>query len=177
MPIIAEHDGEILATVAGVVLQPDLGTVEGFFVRTRGFPRSEALLLQVQDIRHFGHRVHVCSKNVLSPLEELVRLRPLLEEKRAILGQRILTESGGSLGVCRDVQFETKTFRLEWLFPKKFLRWRTAVPASAIVEVRTDAVIVRDPVIHAEARSGHTVLKALDGLAEGPVPPRLPEAS
>ena len=86
------------------------------------------------------------------------------------MGQRLQTESGVALGVCRDAQFDTKLFRLEWLFPRLFLRWGVAVPASAIVEVRTDAVMVRDSVLGAVTDSGAPVFKALDDLTKAPTP-------
>ena len=172
-PIVTEDMEERVGVLDGALVHPDLGRVEGVFVRVAGFFHSARLFLPSQDIRHWGHRIRILSSDVLVPLEEIVRLQAFALEGRTVLGQRIRTESGVLVGVCRDVQFETATFRLEWIFPKTFLRWQPALPASAIVEVRPDAVIVRDLSV-TEKRS---VLKTLDELTEAPVPPRLPDAS
>lgn len=161
-----------LGNVVGVILHPDRGSVEGFMVRARGFPRHEALFLSVHDISHWGARVRVRSADCLAPLDDFIRLKSFLQEGRTILGQRIMTAEGQSLGVCRDVQFETKLFALEWLFPRKFFRRRPPIPVSAIIEVRSDAVIVRDPLLPAEAGKKLPVMQALQELAE-----RLPEVS
>lgn len=175
MPVVPENGGAPCGRICGILLQPDLGIVQGFFVRGAGTPlRVAELFLAVPDILHWGTRVRVRSDETLAPVEELVRLQAQLHEGRKILGQRIVTEAGRGLGRCRDVQFETKTFRLEWIFPKKFLRLRTPLPASSIIEVRREAVIVRDPEI--PVRSEQTgVIKVLQNL-EVPVPPQ-PEAS
>ncbi len=176
-PVIADSGEETVGTLSGLLLHPDLGTVEGFFVRTRGILRTEELFLSVRDILHWGKSIQIHDAGVLLPLEEHVRLHRLAEEGRTILGQRILTESGTAFGVCRDVQFETKTFRLEWLFPKKWMRWRPGIPVTAIVEVRPDAVIVHDALLEERSGTKRTVLQTLDRIAEAPGPPRLPEAS
>lgn len=62
-----------------------------------------------------------------------------------MLNQRIRTESGTSLGRCRDVQFNTDTMHIEWIFPRKWFRWGMALPVSDIIEVRNDAIIVKHP--------------------------------
>lgn len=174
-PVVAEDGEEQIGSLAGAVVHPDLGTIEGFYVGRPGFlGRGEELFLPAMDVLHWGHRIRVRSEDALVPLEDIVRLHALAGEGRTVIGQQIVTESGVSLGTCRDIQFETKTFRLEWIFPKKWLRFRTEIPASSIIEVRPDAIVVRDALAGVTERS---VLKALDELAEGPVPPRLPDAS
>jgi hypothetical protein len=96
----------------------------------------------------------------------------LFDEGRSILGQRIRTENGLTLGMCGDVQFDTQTFTIEWLFPRRWWRWGRPLPASAIVEVRPDAVIVRDQLAKTEPITAK-VLQTLDQLAE-PVVPQTP---
>ena len=171
MPIVTENGDIVIGQISGIFLNPDTGVVEGFFVQTGGMFGAEDLFLASQDIRHWGTRVRILSEDMLSPPEERVRLEAIAAENRPLLGQTIVTKSGTRLGRCRDVQFETKTFRLEWLFPRGWLRWRLPVPVSAIIEVKKEAVIVRDA--FAGERPG--VLKVIDELTESSVP-RMPEA-
>ncbi len=144
MPVLGEDTGQILGTVSGILIHPDTGVIEGVFVHAPGFFSHEDLFLGVVDILHWGMRITVRSADVLSPLEDRVRLQPLLAGDRPILGQRMMTESGMVLGRCRDVQFSTKDFRLEWLFPKRFFQWKIPVPASQILEVRRDVVVIKE---------------------------------
>ncbi|ALM09970.1 MAG: hypothetical protein PeribacterA2_0595 [Candidatus Peribacter riflensis] len=145
MPIRAEDTEEVIGVVNGILLHPDRGTVEGFFLRVPGFFSSSSLFLSSFDIAHFGRVITVRDHDRIAPAEDFLRVRPLLEDPRSILGQRIQTESGMSMGRCRDVQFETGSLRFTWLFPKRFFRWRDPIAAREIIEVRPAAIIVRDP--------------------------------
>lgn len=144
LPVLDEDAGEIVGTISGILLHPDTGTVEGFFIRGPGlFPRNDLFLFS-NDILHWGLRVTIRSAEVLSPMEDLIRLQSLLAGERPVLGQRMVTEGGRALGRCADVQFSTKDFRLEWLFPRRFWRNSIPVPASQIIEVRSDGIILRE---------------------------------
>lgn len=140
MAVVDDRSDDVLATVTGVFVHPDLGKVEGFFVRTSVGDE----FLAVQDIARWGRHVSVRDPDTIAPLDERVRLSALWDEGRFVLGQKIVTESGLLLGKCADVQFETDTFRLEWLFPRRWFRWKRPLPAWAILEVRPDAVVVRE---------------------------------
>lgn len=165
MSIVDDRGDSALGTVSGLFLHPDLGTVEGLFVRGAG-----EQFLAVQDIVHWGKTIVIRDEDVLSPLEERVRLVALWGEGRRVLDQKIITESGRILGRCRDVQFETVTFRLEWIFPRKFFRWGRALPASAILEVRPEGIMVRESELPAESVEVVTTVAAdaIDAIATTP---------
>ena len=61
------------------------------------------------------------------------------------------------------MQIDTERLRVEWLFPRRLLQWGVALPFSEVIEVRKDAVIVKDPVIGAPEPSKSP---AFEGLAE-----------
>jgi len=145
LPILAEDSEELLGTISGIVLQPDTGKVEGFFVRVPRFLHSDQLFLSAMDISRFGMRVLVRSGDVIAPPNEFLRIQPFLADKRTILGQLVRTESGKTVGRCRDIQFETRSMHLTWLFPRRWWRWMTPLSVREIVEVKPEAVIVRDP--------------------------------
>lgn len=162
MPLVDDRSDDLLATVSGIFLHPDLGKVEGLFVRTQagdGF-------LSVNDIAHWGRSIVVRDIDAIGPLDERVRLSALWNEGRTILGQRIVTEAGMIVGTCADVQFETETFRIEWLFPRRWFRWKRPIPAGAIIEVRPDAVCVREPEIPAgpAAAADQAAMAALEAI-------------
>jgi uncharacterized protein YrrD len=168
LPVIDDSTEEQVGTLASLLIHPDLGTVEGFFVRIPKFLHSEMLFVSTMDVIHWGTHVRISEAEALGPLEDRVRLQVFVHEGRTIIGQKLLTESGAYLGVCQDVQFNTKTFVLEWLFPRKFLRWGISVPVSAIVEVKREAVVLRDQAIGAEISEKAPVLQTLEDLAKSP---------
>lgn len=146
LTVIGEETGDVLGALNGMILNPDTGVVEGFFVRTAEFwAQEKRLFLCRSDILRWGARIAVRGRDALASVDDLVRISEILEGKRQILGQKIVTESGFALGRCADVQFNTASFRLEWLFPRRFFRWGVPIPASQILEVRPEAVVVKDP--------------------------------
>jgi uncharacterized protein YrrD len=151
---------ETLGLLGGILIHPDTGSVEGFFVRAPRLIRSEELFLSSFDILRWGLRIIVRDGSVLSPLAERIRLQSLVEEGRSILGQPIVTESGRALGRCGDVQFDTRRFSVEWIWPRRFWKWRTPLPLSSIVEVRRDAIVVRDPETPASEKKEKEELEA-----------------
>ncbi len=160
MPVVDDRGDEAIATVSGLFIHPDLGKLEGLFVRTDDAEH----FLAVQDIVHWGRTIVVRDSDVLGPLDERVRLSTLWSEGRTVLGQKIVTESGTTIGRCSDVQFETETFRLEWLFPRKWLHWKRPIPAAAIIEVRPDCVLVRDFDVLSSSVAQDPALAALETI-------------
>ncbi len=153
LPVLDEETGDVLGVLSGMVLQPDTGVVEGFFVRMHGWSANEQFLI-AHDILHWGTRITIRHRNVLSSVDDLVRVQTLLTENRPVLGQTIVTENGRALGRCVDVQFSTESFRLEWLFPRRWFRWGVAIPASQILEVKPEAIVVKDLAIPDEQKDG-----------------------
>ena len=168
--VLEEGSHEPIGVITGMLPNPDTGTIHGFFVRTRGVFSSHELFLAVADIAHWGVNVHVRHVDHLAPLEDFQRLVLLTQEGRTLLRQKIVTETGASLGRCADVQFDTQHFSLEWLFPRQYFRWRRPIPVSAIIEVRRDAIVVRDAAKHVPLTE--TVLDTLVPLAEAPTVPQ-----
>lgn len=146
LPVSAEDTGDTLGELGGIAIHPDTGKVEGFYVTLPvGFFSTEALFLSSSDILHWGTQVTVRKRSVLSPPEDFLRLQALFEDERSFLEQKIKTESGKYIGRCMDVQFDTDHFVVEWIFPRRLFQWGIALPVSEIVEVKTEAIIVRDP--------------------------------
>lgn len=144
-PVIDSESLQVLGTVSGILLHPDTGKVEGLFVTVPGFFSRTQLFLSSMDILRWASRIELAHGDVLAPVEDHVRLQPLLEEGRPMLGQPIRTDAGRAIGRCADVQFDTKALVIEWLFPRSLFRWGRPLPVSLILEVRREAIIIRDP--------------------------------
>ncbi len=163
LPVCEEGSHIPLGHIAHMVIHPDTGKVEGFFVGRGGFLSGGMLYLSTMDILRWSLRIVVSSADVLCDPGDVVRLEPLFSFPRPILGQKIVTLGGKSLGTCRDAQFDTTHFLLEWIFPKTFWRWGVPIPASHIAEVRQDAIVIRD--IKADVKEKEQALPAASMLA------------
>ena len=149
-PVLEEGFEHTVGLLSGILIHPDTGKIEGFLVHVLG---AGDLFMSSLDVSRWGTRIYIRSTDVLSPAEDRIRLQPLLDDPRSILGQKIRTESGTSLGRCQDIQFNTDVMHVEWLFPRKWFHFGVALPISDVVEVTPAAIIVKDPVVKAEAES------------------------
>jgi len=143
LPVIEDGGDAVLGLVSGILIHPDTGKVEGFFVHSV-LHSGEPLFVSFLDILRWGTRIYVRSADVLAPSHDRIRLQPLLEDSRTVLGQHIFTESGMSLGRCKDVQFNTESMHIEWIFPRKFFRWGVALSVAEIIEVQLKGIIVKN---------------------------------
>lgn len=142
LPVVDESE-QILGKIADICINPDTLNIEGFFVHIQGFFSSEIKFLQCIAIEHWGSRIRVRHADSLSPIEELVRISRILEDQRPVMRQMMVTDFGKKMGRCTDIQFDTRSFRLEWLFPRRFLRWGIPIPIRAIVEIKRDAIVIQ----------------------------------
>lgn len=165
--VVDRNAGDVVGIVSSIVLHPDTGKVEGIMVCIPvGMIATEHLFCSYEDIVHWGTKVNIRDRDALGPLSDRLRIAPFHAEGRTILHQRIRTKSGKSLGICRDVQFDTERMRLEWLFPRMWFRWGVALPATDILEVIPQAIIVRDGEIVDRVRVPQTSPFSGEGFPE-----------
>ncbi len=165
-PVLDETTEQSAGTLSSILIHPDQGTIEGIFVTQRQMLHTQTQFVAVTDVLHWGTHIRIRDMDALSDLSERIRLQAFVDEGRTVLGQRLMTVGGVYLGVCKDVQFNTHTFVLEWLFPRLFLRWGIALPVSVIVEVKPDAIIVRETAAGIEEKT--PILQTLEELAKTP---------
>ncbi len=172
LPVVVDHTHETIAFLLQPLIEPDSGVIEGFFVQVPGgFFSTELSFLSCLDIVRWGTTVHVRSVDAVGPLEDFLRAKPIYEEERPLLGNRIRTENGRSVGRCADIQFNTKLFTCEWIFPRRWwLRWGRPIPLNQVIEVRRDAIIIRDEQRHVPEHSAlDDVLDKVTEMTEKPV--------
>mgnify|MGYP004001569307 CR=1 FL=1 len=143
LPLLEEGSDGIIGTVSGILIHPDTAYVEGFFVHGTGHGNSN-LFISSMDIARWGTRLYVRNADVVAPADDRIRLQTLLEDTRTVLGQKIVSESGMRLGRCKDVQINTDSMHIEWIFPKKLFRWGVALPVLEVIEVSKEEIIIKD---------------------------------
>jgi len=166
-PVTEESSGHLLGHLDDLLIDPDTGHIRGFFVRSV-MPGATILFLQSEDIVSWGTQVHVLSEEKLCPPQELLRLSEAMEDPRSVLGQPIRTRPGGErVGRCADVQFDTKTLLVEWLFPRRLLRMGNPIPTTEILEITKNAIWIRHPLTPKRVREEKTEHMQEQALAKG----------
>ncbi|MCF7844547.1 MAG: PRC-barrel domain-containing protein [Kiritimatiellales bacterium] len=166
LPVV-DQDEEKLGDLSGMLIDPDTGKVEGFYVDVPALMGNSTLFCSSMDIRSWGTMIHLRDREVLSPAEDRVRLQNLLADNRSVFGQKICTESGAYLGKCKDVQFDTGKMKITWIFPKRLFGWGAGIPATEIIEVKKE-IIVKDPIKpkEEEAMDPAEALEKLQDIAD-----------
>jgi uncharacterized protein YrrD len=158
MQVIAESTQEIPGRISDVLIDPDTGKIEGFFCDGHRF------FLASHDIARFSAVITIARADLVGPVDDLIRLKALLADPRTILGQKIRTQDGKFLGRCADIQFDTKTFRMEWIWPRKYFRWGIAIPSSSIIEVRPDHIVVQNIEIVEKKKVSQSILDKIEEM-------------
>ncbi len=143
IPVVDDGSQQVVGFLDFPLIEPDTGRILGFFIHS---VLGDDLFLQSVDISAWGTKVHVRDADRLSPPQELIRLKVGLGEPRTFLGQQIRTKyTNRTIGICSDVQFNTRHFMVEWLFPRKFFLTKQPLPVTDVLEVTTEAIWVKDP--------------------------------
>ena len=168
LPIVEKNDDHVIGIISGILINPDSGKIEGFYAKVPGLMASGDLFFSALDTVKWGTRVSIQDREVLSPANDRIRLKEILEDPRTVLGQKVLYENGKKLGVCKDVQFDTDKMVMTWIFPKKFFGWGMAIPAKEIKEIKKDKIIVCDPKVTKKVEEEESIdpVETLEKIAD-----------
>ena len=146
---VLEFDsGEPLATVSGIIVNPDSGMVEAFWVKSRSLNLKSAIL-KASDIVEFKKNLYVKSDKVFAQAEDVIRINEILEDGRSFLGSTIQNEAGDSYGNCVNLDFDTKTFALKQIHSKKaflgfFVLDQRIFTYNNIIKVLPGLILIND---------------------------------
>ncbi|MFH0820155.1 MAG: PRC-barrel domain-containing protein [Candidatus Peregrinibacteria bacterium] len=147
-PVLHFEQGNVLGTVKDVIIHPDTGKLEALWVKPKGALTGYAVL-QTQDIVEWKKNIYAKGEESLAEAGEIIKIAEILSDGRQILGNRVRTESGESLGRVKDVDFDTEHFYLRQLYTQKSLLGLWAhdnriLSYDLIVEVLPGYILVKD---------------------------------
>lgn len=157
--VLSLRTGGPIATTTGVIINPNNLKIEGWYVTDR-IDNSQLILVagEVREIIEQG--IVVNDHEVLSPAEDLVRLKATLELKFDLLGKHVVTESGKRLGKVSDYAVETTSLFVKKIYVsqslvKNFTGGTLSVDRTQIVEITNRKIVVED--LDEKVRAGVTV--------------------
>ena len=165
--IVREEDGEVLALLKDIIINPDTGKIEAFWVKPMNHPFSDAILL-TDDIIEWKKHIYVKDEKAISSPGDIIRIEEILSRNSLFIGNRVRTKKGENIGFVYDLEFDDRKFYLKKLYTQKiFLIFRYDLRLffyESIIEVLPEAIVVKDTVKKAEekatAKEGKPVLDA-----------------
>ncbi len=164
-PLMSLQTGEAVAAIAGPILDPASLEVVGYLCHTPS--QKKHLVLMVRDIRELARDcVIIDSADELTEADDIIRLKPLLEQNYSPIRQSVVTDLGRRLGGVEDYTINLESHRLQKLYVKQPI-WRSWSGASLIID-RTQIIDVSPHQIVVREATAKAPLLAAEPLPEQP---------
>ncbi|MBU0577321.1 PRC-barrel domain-containing protein [Patescibacteria group bacterium] len=147
-PILDFDDGNPLAMLKDVIIDPDTGKIEAFWVKPLTILASDAVI-QSQDIVEWKKNIYVKDDSVIADPADIIRISDILSRATYIIGNRVQNEEGEFYGRVYNIDFDTETFYLKQIYVEKSILGlislgRRIFSFDSIVEVLPGSIIVKD---------------------------------
>lgn len=147
-PVLSLRTGGPIGTATKAIFNPNNLQIEGWYV-TDKFDNSQLILVanEVREIIEQG--IVVNDHEVLSPAEDLVRLKPILELNFEIIGKTVTTESGKKLGKVSDYAIESSGLMVKKIYAsqslvKNLTGGTLSIDRTQIIEITNRRIVVED---------------------------------
>jgi sporulation protein YlmC with PRC-barrel domain len=146
--VMSLRTGTPIATVTGVIFNPNNLKVEGFYVEDK-FDKSQLILLY-QDIREIiAQGLVVNDHDVLAEADELVRLKNVLSLNFELIGKQVETIAKEKVGKVTDYAVETETMYVQKIYVaqsilKSFTGGSLSIDRTQINEITPRRIIIND---------------------------------
>lgn len=168
LAVISIGSGENLGEIVDLVIDYDNGKCLALLVQPESILAAKKIVL-IDDVGNFGDdAVMVPDEKAVVPLKDNEDIVRVVGSKVKIIGNEAVTYSGEQLGEVKDYAIDGTSYKLAKLFVstglfKDLFRGELAVTANQIISIGKDAIIVKDAVVSAGARSESK--KEQEGLA------------
>lgn len=146
--VMSLRTGEPVGLATHMIINPNNLKIEGWHVQDRFDGRK--LILVNTDVRDFSDKgIIINDHEVLSEVEELVRLKTVLRINFKLLGKQVVSQSGGKYGKITDFAVETGSMFVKKLYAsqsifKSFTGGNVSIDRTQIIEITKDKIIIED---------------------------------
>jgi uncharacterized protein YrrD len=153
-PILSLRTGGNIGDVNGLIINPNNLKVEGFYCFDK-FSKKKLILpsIEIRDIIDDGLIVN--DHDAMTPEEDLVRLKKIINIGFEIMGKKVVTKSKNSLGKINDFAINTDNMYIQKLYVsqpiiKSLKGGQLSIDRSQIIEITDKKIIVKDPTVYAD---------------------------
>ena len=149
LPIISLQTGQVVGTTGLSIVNPDQLLLMGFFVNS-GRGKRQSPVLVTGDLRQITtHEVIIDSEDDFSDIDEIVRLKPIIERHFNLNGLSVVNESGTKLGRVEEYNVDLDTYLVQKFYVKpalfkNFFTDSFIVDRSQVIDVTNKQLVVRD---------------------------------
>jgi len=146
-PILSHEDGVLLALIQDVIIHPDTGKIEAFWVKPLTLPIKNAVL-QSSSILEWKKNIYIKDEREIAEPEDIIKISEIFSRNTFFVGNQVKNESEEFLGKVCDLDFDTKKFYLKNLYTQKsFFGFRyqpRTFSYDSIIKVLPEYILVKD---------------------------------
>lgn len=156
-PVMSLRTGAPIATTTAAIINPNNLKVEGFYCEDRS--NKDRLVVLYQDIRDvIPQGIVVNDHEVLTPPDELVRLKDIIELNFELIGKPVVTAGKEKLGKVNDYATEVSTMYVQKLYVgqsllKSLAGGSLSVERTQIIEITNRKIVIKDPLQPTRSRA------------------------
>ena len=153
-PILHFEQGGLLALLKDIIIDPDTGRVEAFWVKPLTLPMGNAVL-QSQDIVEWKKNIYIKDDSVISDPADIIKVTEVLSKNTYVIGNRVQNQAGLYYGKVYNIDFNTKTFYLRQIHVQKSILGlisyeRRIFSYDSIIEITPSVIIIDDKAVKKE---------------------------
>lgn len=147
-PILSLRNGQRIANVTELLINPNNLKIEGLFCLDN---RKNRLILLAQDIRENNPAGFIINDHeVLSEIDDLVRLKPIIELRFSLKAKPVFGQSRSRLGKVDDFAIDSQSLYIQKLYVgqsliKSFSGGQISVDRSQIIEITNKKIVIQEP--------------------------------
>jgi len=146
LPIAAVDTESKIGSIDNIIIDPENGALMGFLVSTGGILSSKKVLSAV-DIRDWDPNgiVTASAENIVE-IDDIVRIKEVVDNKIFLLGMPAKTEGGNGLGKVEDLLIDTDTQAVAKYYLNDFAGNERVISANNVVKIDKQ-VVFKDDVV------------------------------
>ena len=161
-PILSHEDGRAIALLQDVIINPDNGKLEGFWVKPITLHIGNAII-QNNSILEWKKNIYIKDEREISEPEEIIKISEILEMNTLIIGNSVKNEAGEVFGNVFDIDFDTSKLYLRNLYVQKsflgFKYGQRIFNYDTIAQVLPEYILVKDIEEKKEKAEDMTLMK------------------
>ena len=150
-PILSLRTGGPIGHAYTPIINPKNLKIEAWYATAKG--DKTPMVLPATELRDMiGKGFVVNDHDAITPIEDMVRMKELIESEYEVIGKAVVTDSGRKLGKVQDYAVENKSMFIKKLYISEsilrsitsFTKPQLIIDRSQIVDVTKDKIVVKE---------------------------------
>jgi len=147
-PVVGHEDGALLAMIRDIIIHPDTGKIEGFWIKSLSLPVNNAILLS-DSILEWKKNIYIKDVREIADADDVIKISEILSRQTDFIGNLVVNESGKNVGQVYDLDFDTNKLYLMNIYTHKSILGiykydPRAFSFDSIIQVLPEYILVKD---------------------------------